>query len=956
MNLTNPISAICLQECWLSDIDNVTMFNLDDYELFSQPSQCCAHGGLIIYVHKQFAANALTNMKVQSTGWEYLCVQLSHQKPRSKQYILCNIYRKPNEIVDDINIFTNELSSLLVKVKNLKHSSYLCGDYNIDLLKVKTNRHYCSYFDDVVSNGFFPKITLPTRLSDHSSTLIDNIFTNNIDEASKSGILLNSISDHQMIFTYVENVSYITEVPKLIEVERSDERSMHNFVKELDEICIYEQLQPAIDANPQENYDIFIKLVTSAKNKHLPKKIVRFNKKKHKKAKWLTNGILKSINIKDKMYKILAKADNVNEAAYTNLKAEFNAYKKTLRRSINEAKRLYYMRTFELYRNDIKQTWSVIKNTLQKNARCPDSTKFVLNNRMITNLDEIAIEFNIYFINIGRLLNDQIQAVTSSNDYLLQHNKTETTFNFVSVNEVYIDNVINKLKNKSSYGYDTISNKHIKYPRNVLTKPLTLLINQCIHTGIYPDQLKLSRVKPLHKSGDKTQFGNYRPIALLPSLSKIFERVMFDQLLAYLSNNNLLCINQFGFRPGHSTELAALRLVDHLIAQMDRYNVPTNIYIDLSKAFDTLDHSILLSKLKYYGVTGCSYDLLSSYLTGRSQYVEFSGHKSNTLPISTGVPQGSVLGPLLFLVCINDLPLVSNIFDMLMYADDTTLYCNINQNVTAEVINRELLKINQWLGANKLSLNVSKTKFMVFHTHNRSVSYPDLQINGNKIERVTEFNFLGLVLQSNLSWNKHINHISLKVSKAIGIIYRLKSVYPLAVLLTLYNTLVLSYFNYCILSWGSKIKENHQLYLLQKKAVRIITHSNYIAHTEPLCKQYGIIKLTDMFSLAIWKFYYKLMNNQLPTYFSQMKSVLPIICTRYEVRNPMFHLPDIRHSFGEQSIGYCLIKQLNAEESSLTTDMVLTESFLIYKVHIKRAVIDGYSDHCEIDNCYVCNR
>ena len=287
---------------------------------------------------------------------------------------------------------------------------------------------------------------------------------------------------------------------------------------------------------------------------------------------------------------------------------------------------------------------------------------------------------------------------------------------------------------------------------------------------------------------------------------------------------------------------------------------------------------------------------------------------------------------------------------MLMNADDTTLYCNINQNVTAEVINRELLKINQ------LSLNVSKTKFMVFHTHNRSVSYPDLQINGNKIERVTEFNFLGLVLQSNLSWNKHINHISLKVSKAIGIIYRLKSVYPLAVLLTLYNTLVLPYFNYCILLWGSKIKENHQLYLLQKKAVRIITHSNYITHTEPLCKQYGIIKLTDMFSLAIWKFYYKLMNNQLPTYFSQMKPVLHKICTRYEVRNPMFHLPDIRHSFGEQSIGYCLIKQLNAEESSLTTDMVLTESFLIYKVHIKRAVIDGYSDHCEIDNCYVCNR
>ena len=151
---------------------------------------------------------------------------------------------------------------------------------------------------------------------------------------------------------------------------------------------------------------------------------------------------------------------------------------------------------------------------------------------------------------------------------------------------------------------------------------------------------------------------------------------------------------------------------------------------------------------------------------------------------------------------------------MLMYADDTTLYCNVNQNITAEVINGELLKITQWLGANKLSLIVTNTKFMVFHVHNKSASYPDRQINGNKIERVTEFNFLDQALQSILSWNKHSNHTSFKVSKAIGIIHRLKSVYPFSVLLTLYNTLVLPHFNYCILSWGSVVKENHHLYLL----------------------------------------------------------------------------------------------------------------------------------------------
>ena len=251
---------------------------------------------------------------------------------------------------------------------------------------------------------------------------------------------------------------------------------------------------------------------------------------------------------------------------YSTLKAEFGEYKKILRRSINEAKHLYCARTFALYKNNVKQTWSVIKDTLQKKHHCKTTDKFVLNDHVVTDFDEIANEFNVYFINIGRSLSDQIQSEASRQDYLLQHNKPNMTFNFVRVNEVYIDNVINKPKNKSSCGYDNISKKHIKYAK---TKPLTLLVNQCLHIGIYP-QLKLSwLVKPLFKSGDQSRFCNYRPISLLPSLLKIFEHVMFDQLLDYFTNNNLLCLDQFGFRPGHSTELAALRLVDHLITQLD---------------------------------------------------------------------------------------------------------------------------------------------------------------------------------------------------------------------------------------------------------------------------------------------------------------------------------------------------------------------------------------------------
>ena len=222
-----------------------------------------------------------------------------------------------------------------------------------------------------------------------------------------------------------------------------------------------------------------------------------------------------------------------------------------------------------------------------------------------------------------------------------------------------------------------------------------------LNTGIFPDELKIAKVIPLFKKDDPKLLNNYRPISLLPTISKVIEKIIFTQLSTYFNENKLIFDNQYGFRPKHSTEYAALELVDRIITHMDNKEVPINIFLDLSKAFDTIDHTILLAKLRYYGIHDTALLLMKCYLNNRKQYVEFEDTKSEILPITVGVPQGSILGPLLFIIYINDFSQASCIFKFIMYADDTMLFSNLKSfgkkiQTKEYLINAELSNVLEW--------------------------------------------------------------------------------------------------------------------------------------------------------------------------------------------------------------------------------------------------------------------
>ena len=562
-------------------------------------------------------------------------------------------------------------------------------------------------------------------------------------------------------------------------------------------------------------------------------------------------------------------------ASYLDIKTNLRTYNSILKKSIREAKRIHFSRIFIQCENNIKNTWNTINKIIRKTAN--NTSKYNdLNVRDELNSNILkANKLKKNFTEIGPKLADSITVTnkTNHNDYL--KTKIDTAFQFQQVDENHLLNIINNLTPKTSSGIDNLSIKHIKVIKNELVKPLTLITNQVLCTGIFPDKLKIAKVIPIFKKGDATDLNNYRPISLLPAISKIIENVIYNQTYNYFDHNKIFYAHQYGFRKQHSTELAVLELVDRTIFTLDKDETPINIFLDLSKAFDTLNHTILLNKLHHYGIRDGSLNLFKRYLQNRKQYVVINNAKSDTLDITTGVPQGSILGPLLFIIYINDLPNASDIFHSIMYADNTNLSASlqsiesINPNETVDsLINKELSKISEWLSLNRLSLNVKKSKYIVHKMTNKKVNNLQLNINGIAIEKVYDFNFLGLTLNENINWKNHIEKIAIKSSKIIGILNKLKYILPTQIKLLLYNTLLLPHINYCILSWGYKCD---RITKIQKRAIRLINLSKYNAHTEPIFKQFKLLKVNHILQMQEFKFYHKFKNNTLPAYQQQLK-------------------------------------------------------------------------------------
>ena len=435
---------------------------------------------------------------------------------------------------------------------------------------------------------------------------------------------------------------------------------------------------------------------------------------------------------------------------------------------------------------------------------------------------------------------------------------------------IEVNDLINILNPSKSVGPNSIPIKLLKIIGYSVSPLLALLVNQSFQSGVFPVKFKIAKVISISKEGNPELPSNYRPISLLPVFSKIFEKLMYKRVYKFLEIHNVLYSLQFGFQENHSIDHALVSLTEAVRNTLDNKRLGCGIFIDLQKAFDTVNHRILLSKLEHYGIRGCALEWFRSYLSHRKQYVSVNGSSSSVLSITCGVPQGSVLGPLLFLIYINDLPNASKKLTFYLFADDTNIYYESKDLPNlAKVVVKELRLVKKWLDANKLSLNIDNTNYIIFHSSSVNVSSgTDIKIGKKHIKSVKFVKFLGLFLDEHLTWKYYLSELSKKLARTCGTFFKIRNLLPIDVLICLYNALFLPYLQYGLIGWGQTYASYiDPIFKLQKKAVRAISFQPRMSPSLPIFNDFKLLKLSEIFELQLLTFVFDSVNKTSPNCF-----------------------------------------------------------------------------------------
>ena len=971
----------CFNIIGLQEIHSVIdkdCLNIDGYHDFICKTRSLSRGGGIgFYISSDIKVKVLDDISIfHEKIFESLFLEL--QFSDNSKLIVGNVYRSPSPVpnltyAEQLNMFTEIMSNVITKLSDYNQKVYIIGDLNIDLLQFKAHRKTNEFIDSMFSSGYLQIINHPTRVAHHannsSATLIDHIWTNRNLDFYNCGIITTHISDHFAPFCFIDH-SNNENGPQYIKTRNfSDENinSFRNFLSQASFQEIYDEQQ-----NTQSAYDKFHDIFFTLFDAHFPEKTIRFNKNIHKIEPWMSKGLLISRQTKLKLYNVYTRSPSFEN------KVKFNAYRNIYNKLIRAMKKMFYSNQLINHQGNLKKTWEIIKEACNKRKKKNNSTQTLnVNGQKITQTKDIVEHFNHHFTSIAENIQESIPPTDRPPDSYSEDLNSNFTFNPTTPQNII--KIFSLLESKSSTDFTGLSAKLVKNILLTIVDPLSHIFNLSLKFGVVPSQFKIAKVSPVFKKGGNLEsLNDYRSINLLSIFSKILEKLVSIQLKDYLFQNDIIHPYQFGFQEENSTIHPMIHMLNKISNAMNKNEYTIGIFCDLTKAFDTVPVDLMLTKLYKIGIRGSILDWFKSYLSDRKQFVSIDSVNSMLRDIKLGLPQGSILGPILFLIFMNDMPNSTLLF-ILLFCDDTTILAS-GSNLTdlINLVNNELQKISMWFRANKMSLHPLKTKFTIFHPAPNSIQWNDINIvidendvgslnhNPELVKRLVYVNnesatpaikFLGVYFDPSLNFKYHIEQINTKLSKALFNLQRCKNILTPEALRSLYYSTFHCHLIYGILAYSGTHKYLiDDIFKKQKKAMRSIANVKYNAHTGPIFKKLKILPLPALIEYFRFNFMYLYQKNSLPKSF--INSNYWILNQERNVPYALriqedFYIPHYRLAIISRLPLISFPKAWNA--SSLPENIKRKPSYQLFKKHLKNFLLESVSIVCDRLLCPSCH-
>lgn len=889
----------------------IQQFNLDTYSIYGTSHNKRKTDGIVVYI-KSHLEHSVEEIFLEDCN----CMKIKFKQSNSN-FVCHAFYRSPSGRTEK---FLEQFENILENDRDSSEIKIVTGDFNIDILDTSDN-NVDKYLNILAINGYISQLNKITRLNRIKSTCIDHIFVKSNPGMDFSSFVLHTrVSDHYPVILNAKNIGNANSIKKHSRIQtKLDLQKLEDDVRNHNWGHIFN----CKDANLATN--LFFEDLKIFIEKNTVSTLKKINKKR---KPWVTEGLITSMKKRDKLH-LACKNQPFNKK----LKDHYIKYRNKLNSLIERTKTIHLKKQIEDTGGDKKRIWGVINEVTQYKKKKDDNIKEIQIEGESIPVDKNPIKvanfFNKYFSEVGVSNGQRQSAATNISDC------PKSNFYLKPVTVKEIDETITKIKGGSAPGHDGINTNTVKYIRKYILDPLCYIYNLCIKNGIFPHQFKKAIICPIYKKGDSRLVNNYRPISLLSVFSKIFERCIKNRLVKYLDENKILSDLQFGFRSGRDTNDAILAVTEEVYSQLDDGGKVAVCAMDLSKAFDLVDHTVLIKTLDKIGIKNKTLEFFKNYLSERTQQVKLKGMsvqpKSRTSQptnliassnvvtthlsdiISTrpfSVPQGTVISPILYNIYVSEMYKLQLHGKIVSFADDTALIVRGKSwNEIFTKIKRDMGIINKWLQEHNLDLNVDKTKIIPFSLNKKnlptekSVKIEHCQncntsCSCKKIDITTSLRYLGVQIDSHLRWEEHIVNLRKRLRRYIHTFLKLRKFMNLALLKEIYFALIQSAIEYGSCSYGradpTLLKK---LKTTQNMLLKIIYNKNMRFSTKNLYKELEILNVDKLFQKNICSYVHK-------NRFSLLKTKE----TTYNLRKVNLVVPHCRTKKGQKVVEYLGIK------------------------------------------------